>query len=243
MNSIKKWGIDYIFKSNPDIVCLQELPINLFEKIKTKYNVNGAYIKDFKPYNSKFRSLKGAIATFTKHPIISNNEFEHFSENKESRFYKFMYKTVNNSVEVHKSIVTKIDFEGTRVDVLNTRLSCALGINDHLEMLENSLQKIDGDIMLVCGDLNTPEPEIVNKIMSWARNFEQDESKINARAKSEELFKQYEFNNTFTGTNTSIMPYAQFDHILVPENIEIISKKKGPLFLSDHNMLFAELSL
>ena len=243
-NSRLKELIDYAYNLNPDIICFQEVSFNVLNEFINDRKYFVYYTTDFinpNEYNN------GYICTLSKIKPEESGEFEYFSKNVKSILNNIIYKIYNNNSEQHNAVTIKIKGNGNDIQIVNARLSCAIGPNDRILQFHNILKEMNRNcINILCGDFNIVDSKLFNILTGWTRGFRLNEYNFSERDAFEKLCDQYNMVNLFKDISTSVIPklLLQFDHILVPKDVSILYKEVSKVrFGSDHNMLLADINI
>jgi Metal-dependent hydrolase len=240
--------IEYIIKSDADIVCLQE-----FQASKSEQNLNLNKIKkalSIYPYShiefyADDASNKMGIAVFSKYKILKSRKIEYKSEGNGSTIHelKINDKTltlVNNHLESFKltmedrSNYTKFiqkpgtDAFGDLRGSINNKIGPALMKRaKQAQIIRKEINNIESDYTIVCGDFNdTPISYVLRTI--------QGEDLKDAFVES-----GFGFGNTY---NQNFF-WFRIDHILYSPNMEAINCTVDKVEYSDHYPVLCYLKM
>lgn len=237
-----KKAVQFALSQNPDILCLQEVSLNVLEYLREipGYSLHASY--DFISKNPK---KHGYTVTMTKFPVVNEMEIPYKEQPSKSMLDRFLYQKINRSIEQHNAILVTITQAEQTYHIVNTRLSCAINVRERLIEFKNLITRVPTDHPVIfCGDYNVSDSRIFNRLTGWVRGFKKPDYMIDERKEFEEIFSKFGLLNIFRGHSTSISnrPLLQFDHILIPKNMSLQNKavlKKR--FGSDHKMLSADV--
>lgn len=173
--------IEYIVKSDADIVCLQEYIVGT----STKYLTNKKVFTALKKY--RYRSLipigSSRIAVFSKYPISKSRKIKYDSSSNGSSIHELNIKgkrltLINNHLESfkltmedkgHYSAFIK-NMNAETLDGLKSSIEHKLGPAFQVrarqaEAIANEIKNIKTDYLLVCGDFNDTPISYVYRTM------------------------------------------------------------------------------
>lgn len=124
--------INYLKKSDADIICIQEVLYNQFLFLKRSLNINGVFAA-----NIKSKMLVYGIATLSKNRILDKGHVFLKSKGEQRGF-----------------LHTNIFFKSGSIDVINTHLG--LNNNERKEQLDEIIDytKWLTKAIIICGDFN-----------------------------------------------------------------------------------------
>ncbi len=234
--------LDFIYKQDPDVVCLQELPESFAEQIRDEGEYHVEYTYDFV---TESPHAGATICTLSKKSPVRSTEISYFEKGYSTLMDTLIYKKLRKTTELHKAVLT--EFQESNIVVINARLSCAIGTCDRLEQFENILKTLDKTkINILCGDFNIMDSRLFNILTGWGRGFRKPDYLTNERKTFDKLCEEYGFVNVFKGQSTHMLryPMKQLDHILVPKGVSVsesfISRFRNG---SDHKMLVVSLDI
>jgi endonuclease/exonuclease/phosphatase family metal-dependent hydrolase len=231
---------------NPDVLCLQEVPqetLAWLQKLEGYY-VNSSY--DFT--HLKDARKNGYICTLTRLEPIDILEITYDDDTYTSLLNKIYYLKLAHNQERHTALVVCINTKQGQLQIVNTRLSCAIGTLDRLLEFKTMEEKIHYQQIptIFCGDFNVVDSKWFNWVTGWIRGFARYDYQINERQSFESLFNEANLVNIFHGYSTIFLnkPLLQLDHILIPKDMTVTYKEiSQKCFGSDHRMLLADISL
>ena len=242
---IKK-GIYYILSLHPDIICLQEVPHAIMPWLAT---LRGYTVSSCFDWKHRRKSTKHAyVCTLTKQKPIRVRIHQFGPGKIRSIMNTVLYGLILHNIEQHNALVVILKTPVGKLQIANTRLSCASNIISRLEMFHIMIQTIRRkDIpTMYCGDFNVVDSKIFKLFTGWLRGFHIFDYRINERIAFEILFAKERLVNIFRGKSTIFVnrPLLQFDHILVPalfttQSHTVLRKRYG----SDHRVLIADINV
>ncbi len=237
--------LNYIFEHNPDVVCLQELPLSYVSFISNNYAGAITYTLDF--LNNLNPDSSGSIVTWTKEDSVTSRELNYYDKKARSFLNSFYYLWLYKDTEHHSALVTDLKTALPNVNIYNMRVSCAVGSNERLDMLKNIFSSLDTTkVNIICGDLNIPDSNFFNKITGPFRGFTLQDYFTNEYKVFQKLLTHYGFENNFFGSNTTYTKLLslQLDHILVPKGTLLKSHQVLPhSHGSDHRAILLDFEL
>lgn len=236
--------IEHALSLSPDVICFQELPLSMLAHVKnTGYDVSYTY-----DFISRKNDKSGLICTLTKAKPVSRRVIEYSNVRSGSILNRLVYVGMTGSVEQHCApiVVIKDDRTPTPIQIVNARLSCAVGTLERLAEFRTIVAHLDPKIpAILAGDFNIVDNWWFNLFTGWIRGFKLREYFLNERAEFERIVTANGYRNIFRKRSTTVTnrPILQFDHILIPGQATVVShhvEKKR--FGSDHRMLVADLT-
>lgn len=242
---IKK-GIRFILSLSPDVICLQEVPLNILEWLKTIATYTVSFCHDW--INSRSETKNCYICTLTKQKPIRVQSCIFSPGPIRSILNTFIYMRMLHNVEQHRVLAITIKTSVGKLQIANTRLSCAPNIFSRLEMFHDMIQAVQRKTIptIYCGDFNVFDSKVVKVLTGWLRGFHIFDYRINERIAFEILFAKERLVNIFRGKSTFIVnrPLLQLDHILIPHSFIVtghtLTRKR---YGSDHRMLIADIDV
>jgi len=240
---IKK-GIHYILSLSPDVICLQEVPQRMMSYLRTRSGYSLSTCFDSKHHRTSKRHVYVCTLTRQKPISVTKHTYDNGFSNS---FLTKAYTSLLHIEEKHMVLVVTLTVRRKKIQIANTRLSCAIGTHDRLQEFTTLIQKTKRSTIptIYCGDLNVADSKIFNRLTGWIRGFDHFDYLLDEREAFEKLYEKEGLTNIFRGTSTSITnrPLLQFDHILVPnfctvEGNGLTRKRYG----SDHKMLIADIN-
>jgi len=241
---IKK-GIRYILSLSPDVICLQEVPLNILEWLKTVPTYTVSFCHDW--INRRSETKNCYICTLTKQKTLRVQSRTFGPGPIRSILNTFIYMRMLHNVEQHRMLAITIKTPVGKLQIVNTRLSCASDIISRLEMFHDMIQAVRRKAIptIYCGDFNIFDSKVVKLLTGWLRGFHVFDYRINERIVFEILFAKERLVNIFRGKSTIFVnrPLLQLDHILIPNHMRVkekhIEKRRHG---SDHRMLYADIT-
>ena len=178
--------LNYIAKSDADIVCLQEYAVGTTNKFLTNRKIFNA-LKMY-PYHSivpigTSGALKFNIAVFSKYPITKSRKIKYGSSFNGSSIHELKIAgkkltLINNHLESFKlttedkshysAFIKNMNSEtlGGFKDAITQKLGPAFRIRARqAEAVAKEIEKIDSDYTLVCGDFNDTPVSYVHRMI------------------------------------------------------------------------------
>ncbi len=216
----------YIEELDFDILCLQEVPEQFLDRLKTlPYEI--AYGIDIVQVISRRQVNRNYVVILSKYPILSSEQIP-FPDNAHrplrQRFFVWSMRPIGMSQSAGRgSLYADIDAGdmGTfRVFSLHLNLAGPSRRARELSIVAKHLPK--GYSAIVCGDFNVIEDRAL-KIVSWLLGSPISESLpwISERKSMEAFFNSMGLKNPLRGKVTHFFSGSQLDHILVPSEAPI----------------------
>ena len=225
--------VDRIFKLidelDPDVITLQEVwDVSYLNEFARKFS---DYYLISKP-NWLFN--EAGLMTFSKHPVITNKLF-YF---KPTEHYKFIEKGAKKGF-----MVTKIDFKGKEINIVNTHLYCSAiwSTKKDQEITKNQYRLIEKVfkkskiLTILFGDFN----------MDY---YELEKLRKTFKIPNKKPVTTVTMDNIYTNArlNSNRIYNRQLDYMLYVENgtkidvnLKVLNKEK----VSDHYPLYCEIDL
>ena len=155
--------LDYLLKSDADIICLQEC--TLWGKLSQK-QINQA----LKKY--KYRHVDKGLSCFSRFPILSSTLIKYESQGNHSiahriKIGKDTVLLVNNHLESNRLVASdkeaykqmvkhpkQGDFKGEGVKILQKLTKAAVTRSKQAEKVAEAIAQFEGENIIVCGDFN-----------------------------------------------------------------------------------------
>lgn len=234
-----KKGFDFIFKQNPDIICLQEVSNSALDYLKkTKYNF-------YSVCQSSGKRNKRYKVILTKKNLIGNPE--NFVTQDFHR--KIFWRKISNAIfgfdnELHNGIYLDLP---NNIRIINLHLDACSGPVYRIEQFKKALNYFSKDKKtIICGDFNSYGNIFMNSLFKPIFNFPFSHIKVNEKKELAKIFERYNLTDIFKGIITyPFFPKGfQIDHVLIPNNIKLNSRKVFTnKFYSDHRILLADLEI
>jgi len=241
---IKK-GIHYILSLSPDVICLQEVPQRILSYLQTLSDYSLSTCFDSKHHKIPQKNIYVCTLTKQQPMRVTKHTYDNgFSNSLLTKFYTFLLHVE----EKHMVLVVTLMIHRKKIQIANTRLSCAIGTHDRLQELTTLIQKTKHPTIptIYCGDFNVVDSKIFNRLTGWIRGFDHFDYLLDERKAFEALYTKEHLVNIFRGKSTSIInrPLLQLDHILVPYSfITIGNGLTRKRYGSDHKMLITDINV
>jgi len=235
--------IDYALSFQPDVVCLQEVPEHAMAYLHT----TGYTVTSVPDFSSEQKQNNSYICTLTLQKPIRTRTITYSDITSTSLLNRLAYVRMSHAVEQHRAPAVTLRIHNTPIQIVNARLSCAVGPIARLSQFETMWQNTDTDILAVfCGDFNIIGSVLFRIFTGWVRGFTVSEYRLNERQHFDASIAKKHLINIFRRTPTifASLPAFQLDHILVPDSMRVLSHTIGKnRFGSDHRMLYAHITL
>lgn len=226
-----------------DVYCLQEVTKELLEQIHDlEFQIlDYIYCFDYRKYkDGYYQNYYLVILSKYKieNPKINKISINHLT--KRSLWDRLM--KWDESIEFQYA---DIRIEGTWLRIFNIHLELSAGPNLRLNQFRQVLDYFEDEaINVVCGDFNVYAKPSLNFLIGWAMGFRLVEYVIHERKKFDEMFENHNLINVFEGEITFAERKLQLDHILIPDDVEILdSEVVENTFGSDHFPLITEIDI
>lgn len=234
--------IDHALSHEPDVLCLQEVPHTRLSDIEQLgYHVIRS--RDF--VGKKKESKNSYTCILTKHRPIHHKIATLHKTTRQSLMTRVMYSFIRQITEIHNAPIVSIRYKHHILQIASTRVSCAISMKDRLASIVSLANELDPTVpAIVCGDLNIMDPKLLNILSGWTRGFTLKGYFLNERKEFERIISSLGLTNIFKNQSTFLtkFPRFQFDHILVPQEAQVIHQHIGKkLFGSDHRMLLVDI--
>lgn len=245
--------VDFINNQKADIVCLQEVPIAIYNKLSRlpSYFVMRAL-------DSIYRGKKCFLVMLVRHPlVVSENSFGSHKFKKKgigtlfAKIARWEEGQEFQYVDINFSHQKEDDGYHDSVRFFNVHLDSAVGPRSRLKLFNQVLEKCNlGSKNIICGDLNVLRTGSFGKFYTWVTMAYRiillvwSEILIKEHEIFEEAFKDRGLTNIFKGYVTHKNTDYQLDYILLPPGVEAVKKKMHKeMYESDHPALRARLKL
>ncbi|MFA5745128.1 MAG: endonuclease/exonuclease/phosphatase family protein [Candidatus Paceibacterota bacterium] len=242
-------AFEFISHADFDIFCLQEVPEEFLERLKT-LSYRSVYAPES---NLVFRGKRGTIfnVVLSKYPIVHSEiiSLKHYTPELpwRSRLFArcmFLLRIWPEGLGNRHALYADIGIPDRGVvRIFNLHLPL---MNPHIraEEFEHSLlQKNPSQPTIVCGDFNIIEKSFTI-VLNWILGGKITDTLCYRRERNhfEKRFATYKLLNALHGKMTHPLSRSQLDHILVSnsfsiKNVGVISDRAG----SDHCPIHAEI--
>jgi endonuclease/exonuclease/phosphatase family metal-dependent hydrolase len=232
-----KSSLNFIFKYNPDIVCLQEFPEESLDLLNQKeYHFVNA--KDCTTITlNKKNQTNSLLIIGIKRKIKHSTEI--FSLKMPANN---IIKKITNLKESLEGLKITFTYKNNKISLFNCHLSFAARPFIRRKELRKILKNGNGR-RIICGDFNDFGNPFLNLFLGPFLNYRLKDYKINEIKYFERIFKKYKFNNWFFGEITHPISRQQLDYLLLSKELKIKNKEvlsEGSKF-SDHLPLLVDL--
>ncbi len=247
-NKKTKEAFDFIKQASFDFFCLQEVPPEFLEQLKTLPCCVAYRSESEITYKSKTHSIYNVI--LTKYPVATQGEilFADYNPYGTIRSFitsailgRFRFDTRRNRAAFY--IDVQIDNQSVRV--FNLHLALRHPLWREYEFEEGMKKFVIDKPTLVCGDFNILE-SLHTTFMNWGLGGRISDAIFykRERTRREERFKELGLTNTLLGHMTHPFSQSQLDHILISstfsvKSVEVVQNRMG----SDHCVVKAEVTL
>lgn len=238
-------AIAYIAQLHFDVLCLQEVPESVCERLKQlPYHTAESTDARFDGRDEHSR-----IVILTPHEIRASERFALPALRRTVRsrvFIRFMHLWGWRYVEGREGVWADIALPGSdEVRIFNLHLSLSYPESRHREF-ELALAQADAARpMVICGDFNVVESWRVT-LLNWLQGGRLGDIfyKHRERRAFEARIKALGLANPLRGVQTQAIARSQLDHILIPHNwiveqATVIADRHG----SDHNPIRVEANI
>lgn len=241
-------AFEFISKTDFDIFCLQEVPEEFLNRLKTlPYSI--AFRTDVeKVYGPKTVPMFNII--LSRHSVTAQGEipfpeYWHLLPLRTRLFVHFMPSKFFTKIRNRAAMYADISVNGTSIRVFNLHLILAQPAW-RLKEFETAMAERDPSRpTIVCGDFNTIEAPHIS-ILNWLLGGKVSDAFFHKRERThiESRFVEHELVNALAGSVTHQLSRSQLDHILVShsfsiKNASVLSDCIG----SDHHPICVEVSL
>lgn len=236
-------SIEHILSQDPDILCLQEVPHCLLEKLQDR----GYHVSRTLDFEGISTGNKAYVCTMLKQKPVKTYEFDLHSPSKKSILNNVLYEKIWRNKELYKGLCTDIKADNKTLRIINTRLSTAIGLGDRLKQFASLLNETDKRFVnLIVGDINIGSSKTFNLMTGLFRGYTTEDFKTDEKEVFSKTIENFGYKNIFNNSNTMAVPFIkmQLDYILVPNEVSVKTKsiaKHG--YGSDHRYLTAEIEL
>lgn len=239
-----KKGIRFILSLDPDVICLQEIHQRMMPYLQTLSGYTLSSCFDSKHRRKSTKHIYVCTLTKTKPTRVSQHIYDNGFSNS---LLTKIYTSLLHVEEQHNVLLITLSLREKKIQIANTRLSCAIGTHDRLQELKTliTITKHVTIPTIYCGDFNVVDNKLVNRLTGWMRGFTPLDYLLDERSSFEKLYQKEELINIFRGKSTSLVnhPLLQLDHILVPYSFTVtghtLTRKR---YGSDHRMLITDVT-
>lgn len=233
-----------IGKTEPDIICLQEVTPQTVEFIKLLSNYYCSRCVDFaRPLNNSSNIKQEIYLVILSKFQIQNSFFGlNAPYNPNSLLAKF--KGINQPREFQyvDIIDSNNKYSNNKFRIFNLHLEMATGSKRRLQEFGNILAHKNIDSTnLFCGDFNIFSRPMLNFLIGWGLGLSAKEYFMDERLQFNKLFATHNLDNIFSRKITYPKFRLQLDHILVPKNLQYQDKYVLSSCGSDHRPIMVEL--
>lgn len=235
--------ISFINEQQADVVCLQEVSQALFERLKELesffvVNAIDEYHGDEPAY----------LVIISMHPMAKTRKPVRAIKYRKSvrTLPAWIMRWREGQEYLYADVEFELDERGTYSDPVrffNVHLDSAVGPWTRLQLFGQVLRhRMRKGRNIIAGDLNvlsTWYAYLYRVLLGSWKHFLVEEAKLFRR-----IFKRRKLKNIFEGMFTHRVVDSQFDYILVPEGMDVVSKKVVADTLgSDHKPILIEVEI
>lgn len=230
-------ALKFLEEQNADVMCLQEVPTDIARMLekKTQWHISQA-----KAHHRGHRRVKTRNVIISRYPIKEKGASSFLEDEKPS--IKSRITGLCGPLEFQY-----IDIKpGKRkVRIFNSHLECNTSPRIRVEQFKQVLQlSHKSSLNIYCGDLNTYGEWYLNLFVGYISNYKLKDISSSERNLFNALFREYELNNVFHGNVTYPLFRLQLDHILVPNDVPVVSKMVyHKRYGSDHRPISVEVEI
>lgn len=230
-------ALDFLYEHDADVLCLQEVPVEIVKTMKKKSDL---HIAEAKAHNRGRDHIKTRNVILSKHPMTERAESCLQEDEKPS--IKSRISGLCGPLEFQ---YVDIKPDDKKIRIFNSHLECNTSPRIRIEQFKQVLRlSRKNSVNIYCGDLNTYGEWYLNLFVGYISNYTLKDITRSEKKLFENLFREHKLNNVFHGEVTYPLFLLQLDHILVPNNIPVISKtvhkkRHG----SDHRPIVVELEV
>jgi endonuclease/exonuclease/phosphatase family metal-dependent hydrolase len=230
-------ALRFIDSHGADVICLQEVPVEILHIIKKE---SPYFISEAMSHDHGKKPLKTRNVIISRYPIQETRSFLFKDEAKHS--IKSRVTKLTGPLEFH---YVDILLEDKKVRVFNSHLECNTSPRVRAEQFKQVVKESKDDrINIYCGDLNTYGKWYINLFIGYFSNYTFRDIAQSEKKLFSKIFNEYNLFDVFSGHVTYPRFLLQLDHILIPRDIEVISKKVyKQRYGSDHRPVFVEVEI
>lgn len=230
-------ALRFIKTQKADVFCLQEVPDEIVHILKKE---SSFFISEATSHEHGKKHLKTRNLIVSRYPIRETKAFLFKDEKKRS--IKSRISRLTGPIEFH---YVDILVEDTTVRIFNSHLECNTSPRVRSEQFKQILRESKKDTLnIYCGDLNTYGRWYINLFVGYFSNYTLKDIAQSEKKLFNKLFEEYNLSDVFSGQITYPFLRLQLDHILVPKNVKVISKKVHThRHGSDHRPVFVEVEI
>lgn len=241
-------AFEFISRADFEVFCLQEVPENMLDRLKT-LPCHIAYRIDVERIDPSGTTVPIFNVILSKHPITAQGEIA-FPEYwnllplRTRIFVRLMRMFHFSKIRNRGGVYADISISGKSIRVFNLHLILAHPAWRLAEFEKAMLERDPKRPTIVCGDFNILEkPHIAP--LNWLLGGRMSDALLYKRERTniEKRFVAHELKNALRGSNTHPISRSQLDHILVSHSFEIqdaqvLSDSVG----SDHHPIQVEIA-
>jgi endonuclease/exonuclease/phosphatase family metal-dependent hydrolase len=229
-------ALKFLEARSADVICLQEVPMDIVRDLKKK----PWYVSQAKARHRGLSRTKTRNVILSRYPIKEKGSFSFVEEKKVS--LKSRITGLSGPLEFQ---YVDIKLEKKKVRIFNSHLECNTSPSFRVKQFKQLLQLSNkSSVNIYCGDLNTYGEWYVNVFVGYISNYKIKDIPKSEKALFSELFAKHDLNDIFQGEVTYPLFRLQLDHILVPNNMRVVSKnvyKKR--YGSDHRPIWVKVEV
>ena len=234
-----KKGFDFIFRQDPDIICLQEVSNSALNYLKkSDYNIHTSCQSSGKN-NKRYKLILTKKNVCGKHKTFITQDFDR----------KIFWRKVSNigfgfNKELYNGIYVDLP---NNLRIINLHLDACSGPVYRIDQFKKSLEYMAPEKKtIICGDFNSIGNVFMNTLFKPIFNFPFSHIKVNEKKELSKIFEKYNLKDIFKGIVTfPFFPKGfQIDHVLIHEDIKLkLRRVFDQKFNSDHKILMADLDV
>ena len=230
-------ALRFIDQQEADVVCLQEVPVLIAGKLKRR---RGSYVTEVKARHRGRKKIKTRNVIMSRFPIKEHGSFPF--EKKEQRSIKSRVSNLHGPSEFH---YVDIKTGKRKVRIFNSHLECNTSPRMRADQFKQIVKKSHkSKTNIYCGDFNTYGRWYINLLVGHISNYKLKDYSQSDRELFDKLFEKHKLSNVFYGNVTYPLFRLQLDHILVPDDTSVLSKKVfKSRYGSDHRPIMVEVEI
>lgn len=247
LNRKVKESIDFALSQEADVYCFQEMNREGLDYLKKFDSYHMAHLSEYYKNGRDY----GFLVTLSKYPIVKENVSKYCLDRKNSFWERS--RVFNRFLEIYtkdkESLSVEVDTEIGIKKIHNLHLTWAVGPTKRLNQFKNFLNQNNPNSQdLICGDLNIIDNHlyIYDLVAYFILGYKREDLFFKERKAFDEIFKEKNFQNPFSNNKSCPIMFGhhqtQLDHILVPQDFEIIyTSDFKKTFGSDHRPQMIEI--